>query len=216
MIVYLDESGDLGWKFDAPYMRGGSSRYLTISLLIIPKQKKHIPKRIVKKLYKKLNWPPGGELKATDIKNKEHREWLAQKQADLVSNNNDIKLAAITVKKQNVQQHLREDPEKLYNYMTRLALADEVAAYPAVDFVPDARTVKVASGNSLVDYLQTHLWYERNAQTKITSLPQQSDKNLNLQFIDYLTNFIWRKYEFNDSRPHNIVNRFINKRELFF
>jgi len=25
MIVYLDESGDLGWKFNAPFMNGGSS-----------------------------------------------------------------------------------------------------------------------------------------------------------------------------------------------
>ena len=32
--VYLDESGDLGWKFDAPYRCGGSSRYLTISAII--------------------------------------------------------------------------------------------------------------------------------------------------------------------------------------
>lgn len=30
--IYLDESGCLGWKLDAPYQRGGSSRH---SLLLL-------------------------------------------------------------------------------------------------------------------------------------------------------------------------------------
>jgi hypothetical protein len=38
--IYLDESGDLGWRFDKPYRYGGSSRYLTIvSLIISPHEK---------------------------------------------------------------------------------------------------------------------------------------------------------------------------------
>jgi hypothetical protein len=49
MNVYLDESGDLGWTFDKPYRHGGSSRYLTISVLIVPKDLSHLPKRILKK-----------------------------------------------------------------------------------------------------------------------------------------------------------------------
>lgn len=35
ITVYLDESGDLGWKFDAPYRSGGSSRYLTIAAIAV-------------------------------------------------------------------------------------------------------------------------------------------------------------------------------------
>jgi hypothetical protein len=48
MNLYLDESGDLGWKFDKPYRDGGSSRYLTIATLIIPQNLSHLPKRIIK------------------------------------------------------------------------------------------------------------------------------------------------------------------------
>jgi hypothetical protein len=36
VAIYLDESGDLGWKFDGPYLGGGSSRYLTITALCVP------------------------------------------------------------------------------------------------------------------------------------------------------------------------------------
>jgi hypothetical protein len=41
MNLYLDESGDLGWTLDKPYQAGGSSRYLTIATLIIPKTISH-------------------------------------------------------------------------------------------------------------------------------------------------------------------------------
>ncbi|WMN84132.1 DUF3800 domain-containing protein [Vibrio parahaemolyticus] len=42
--IYLDESGDLGWTFDSPYRRGGSSRYLTIASLIVSPEKKALAK----------------------------------------------------------------------------------------------------------------------------------------------------------------------------
>ena len=39
--IYLDESGDLGWKFDADFKRGGSSRYLTIAAAVIANTDRH-------------------------------------------------------------------------------------------------------------------------------------------------------------------------------
>jgi len=63
MIIYLDESGDLGWKFTAPYRNGGSSRHLTIASLAVSPPNKHRPKRLVKKLYTKFNWPTNIEKK---------------------------------------------------------------------------------------------------------------------------------------------------------
>lgn len=183
--------------------------------MVLPKSKGHLPKRLVRKLYKKAEWSPKDELKATGLTQK-LRLWFADKIVGLVNREDDIKLIAITVKKKNVQEHLRRDPNKLYNYMTRLALVDHIASYPTVEFVPDARTIKVASGNSLIDYLQIHLWFEMNVQTVITCNPQQSDKNINLQFTDYLTNFIWRKYEFNDSGPFNKLRDVVERKQLFF
>jgi hypothetical protein len=54
VLIYLDESGDLGWSFDKPYRHGGSSRYLTIASLVVDPSKKHFPKRLIKKLYTKF------------------------------------------------------------------------------------------------------------------------------------------------------------------
>ena len=68
MNIYIDESGDLGFSFSRPYGKGGSSRYLTITCLLVPKHLTHKPKRLVKKLYQRLKQPPQDELKAIDLK----------------------------------------------------------------------------------------------------------------------------------------------------
>lgn len=62
-VIYLDESGDLGWIFDAEYRRGGSSRYLTICAVITSDDKKHLPAREIKKLYKQYGFSPKEEKK---------------------------------------------------------------------------------------------------------------------------------------------------------
>ena len=71
----------------------------------------------------------------------------------LVDDYPKIKYFAITVKKENVQEHIRKDSNKLYNYMTRLLLLDELCGYDSVRIAPDPRSIKVASGNSMHDYL---------------------------------------------------------------
>jgi hypothetical protein len=215
MIVYLDESGDLGWKFDAQYRNGGSSRYLTIAMAICPKDKKALPKRCVVKFRKKLGIEAGVELKAAEL-DKENRAHLAGKVVSLLKDNPEIKVAAITVKKENVMEHIRSDPNKLYNYMIRLVLLDYIKKHPIVDFVPDKRAIKVASGNSLSDYLQTELWMVENSQTKIHNLPTESHNCQGLQFADFIANFIWRRYELNQSSAYNLLRPQIDNRVLFF
>ncbi len=168
MIICLDESGDLGWKFDAPYRRGGSSRYLTIASLVISPNKKHLPKRLIKKLYTKFNWPTNIEKKWSDMSLAE-RIWFAEKANELHSKYpSDIKYLSITVKKENVQSHIRRDANKLYNYMIGLSLLDEMSNHDKITFLPDPRSIKIESGNSLHDYLQTKLWFERRSTTILT------------------------------------------------
>ena len=83
ICIYLDESGDLGWKFDAPYRYGGSSKYLTISCLLTPKEKKDLPKHIVRKMYKKFKWNTKEKKKWSQM-SLEEREYFAER-ADMLS-----------------------------------------------------------------------------------------------------------------------------------
>jgi len=68
MIIYLDESGELGWNFTKPYGFGGSSRFLSITFLIIPEEKRHLTKRIVRKVYRCENQRTDIELKGNFLR----------------------------------------------------------------------------------------------------------------------------------------------------
>jgi len=81
--VYLDESGDLGFKFKKPFGKGGSSRYLTIALLIIPPDLSKYSKRIVRSLYTRLRRPTSNELKGSML-NLHDKVFFAKKVASKI------------------------------------------------------------------------------------------------------------------------------------
>lgn len=215
MNVYLDESGDLGWTLEKPYRKGGSSRYLTIAFLLVPSNLAHFPKRVVKKLYSRFKKPTTKEQKGWELKPNQKR-YFVNKVVKLLGEHPEIEILAITVKKENVQQHIRDDPNKLYNYMISLILLDKIQHEPVVNFIRDRRSIKVESGNSLVDYLSIKLWFEHNSNTIIHDHPLESKKVANLQFIDYISNIVWNKYEDSDTSAFNILTGKIRSIELFF
>jgi hypothetical protein len=214
MNVYIDESGDLGWTLDKPYQRGGSSKFITISHLILPKELKHIPKRLVRDLYDHMSWPTDKELKASNLKPR-HREFFAKKVASMLMSHRRIKVVAITAYKENAMRGFRRDPNKLYNYMIRLALLDHIKTFPNVAFITDKRTIKVESGNSLADYLQITLMTEYNSETVLRDLPFDSKNSLNVQFADFMANFVWRSFELGDRKAMSILSRHIISKSLY-
>lgn len=216
MIIYLDESGDLGWTFTAPYRVGGSSRHLTIASLAVTPSKKHLPKRLIRKLYTKFKWPTNIERKWADMTIAE-RVWFAkQARALRAKHPDDIRYISITVKKENVQAHIRTDANKLYNYMIGLSLINEMAMHATVTFVPDPRSIKVESGNSLHDYLQTQLWFEKQVATVLTTQPCDSAASLNVQFSDMLSGIVQGHFEDGNSQPWTDLRNHISYKTLFF
>lgn len=216
MIIYLDESGDLGWKFDAPYRNGGSSRHLTIASLVVSPQKKHLPKRLIKKLYTKFNWPTQTEKKWSDMTMNE-RVWFATKANDLLTNHpKNIRYISITVKKENVGSHIRRDANKLYNYMIGLSLLNEMKKHSEIVFIPDPRSIKVESGNSLHDYLQTKLWMELNSETFLETKPCDSATCRNVQFADMLSGVVQGYFEDKKFEPWAKLRTNISYQTLFF
>ena len=213
--IYLDESGDLGWVLNKPYHYGGSSRYLTIAFVSCPKEKTHLLKRIVRKVYEKTKTSPSVELKGSSL-SIDDKKYFARQVNNLVSMNPDIKIGAITVNKSKVQLHIREDSNKLYNYMIKLAILDTIKGEPLVNLIRDNKTIKVKSGNSLIDYLQITLWFELSSKTKIVDIPSDSKRVKNLIFIDWINNLIWGNYEYSNTAPYQILKNVIESRKLFF
>ena len=193
-IIYLDESGDLGWSFDHPYRAGGSSRHLTIAALCVPTEKKHIPKRVMKNLYNTFQWPYQEEKKWS-VMNRDERSAFAKAAHDMCEQHKDIHLHTLTVKKQNVGVHIQRDANKLYNYMIKLCLLGRMSEYDAVTLVPDQRSIKVKSGNSLHDYLQTELWLSKKVATLLSTHPLESKNCLAIQFADMLAGLVQARFE---------------------
>jgi hypothetical protein len=214
--IFIDESGDLGWTLDRPYGHGGSSRYLTIAAVVVREDEhKHRPSRLVRDMYKFHGWSAANEKKWTRMSRAERLDF-ATKAAKLAAAQPAIKLFAMTVRKANVQEHLRADPNLLYNYMLKLMLLDEMAAHDEVVLKPDPRTIKVQSGNSQHEYLQTVLWYERGARTRLHSEPEGSEKQLGIQFADMLAGVVQSNFELNQQPPWRAMKDSIAWNSLFF
>lgn len=214
-VIYLDESGDLGWKFDKQHRHGGSSRYLTIAAVIIPSAKKHLPKRIIRDLYEEYRWPTYTERKWASMK-QEQKKYFCKLAMMLAEKHPDIRYVSITVYKPHVHAHIREDGNKLYNYMIGLMLLDEMAKFNEIAFVPDPRSIKVKSGNSLSDYLQTQLWFEKNVKTRLNNHYSDSASSRGIQFADMLSGAVWQHFEDGNSDAFQLLQNHIKTKKLYF
>lgn len=213
--VFLDESGDLGFKFDAPYRAGGSSRYLTIGYLIVPDASSHIPKRLVKDVYNKLKLVRGTEVKGATLDN-EQKKAISKLTVNMLNKNPEFVLGAITVQKEKVFSHITKDPNILYNYLIRRSILYKIDKSPQARIIRDNRSVKVVNGKSCIDYLQTTLWFDHGSETQLYDHPTQSHTSLNIIFIDWITNIIWSHYESGRSDSYNILAPKLNNQTFLF
>jgi hypothetical protein len=213
-LIYIDESGDLGWSFDYPYGQRGSSRFLTIAAMILPDSLDHLPERKVRQLYTHGKWDTKREKKWVDL-SPDMRLTFAKNAVSLINAKPDISYKAIVVDKRNVNGNFRRDSNKLYNYMLRLLLLDEIAKYPQVTLIPDPRSIKVQDGKSLHHYLEM-LLYEKQALTNLETIALDSKASLNLQFVDMLAGVLGTHFEFGKSEPWNLLSSRVEVKRLFF
>jgi hypothetical protein len=84
------------------------------------------------------------------------------------------------------------------------------------EFIPDKRSIKVKSGNSLSDYLQTVLWFDCSIKTKLINNPQESHRNYNLQFMDWMAHCVWSHFENGEAIVFPKLSPAIKVRRLYF
>lgn len=100
--------------------------------------------------------------------------------------------------------------------MMRLCLLDDIQKESEVRLIPDPRTIKVKSGNSMVDYLQSVLWFDMNSKTRLIHNPMESHHNLNLQFIDVVSHIVWGNHELGRSKPWKVLEPHAKCKRLYF
>ncbi|MFC0820681.1 DUF3800 domain-containing protein [Moraxella marmotae] len=223
-LIYLDESGDLGFSMDKPYQQGGSSRMLSLAAVSLPETKSKYIQRIVRAIYQKRKRPLRHELKSVDL-NTADKALFLQLTEKLLKEHSDIQLHSITVFKDNVKPRFRQDPNVLYNYMVKLLLLETICQYEYVDFIPDRRSERVNSKWNMGEYLNQMIQeasLEHSVINKSCVIsPMDSAKHLELQFIDFYTGLVWSKYEFGDKRMIEFTSQFkdsnrLTNRQLFF
>lgn len=189
-FVILDESGDLGWEFTKPYRKGGSSRFLTIGYIICPEYLEHHLQRIVRKTYKRYGFKESREKKGAEL-HKNQRDYIVNQAVRLLESFPEIKIGAITVKKENVNSGIKRDGNLLYNYMIKLSVLNKINGRPQATLYRDERIIKVASGNSCIDYLRTILLFELSSETQLIDMPIKSHTNLSIILADWIANMCW-------------------------
>lgn len=214
MDIYLDESGCTGFKFDYPYLNGGSSRFLILGYCAIPNGENSNLLRITRKVFSnnKVNFKER-ELKGNSLKG--NKAIQACKVIKKHVSACDIQIGYIAIKKENASETFVKRSNLIYNYAVKIALADLISAQNNVNLIVDKRSMKVASKFSLKDYIKTEVNLERQADVDIVYEAADSQKYEGLQLADWIANFVWRRFENEEKDPYNIIYNCINRNHLF-
>lgn len=210
----MDEAGDTGWSLQAPYGKGGSSRFLILAAISIPAGKNNHVERIVRHLYRaRKGRALSNELKSTEINGWEKTQ-VALKLRALTQQHPAITLHAIVAEKHNVNPALRSKSESFYTHMAEQMLYSELAKQTTVEFYPDARTLKQKDRHALPNYLETRLAIGGYIPS-ITTIPSESGTYLEIQCADIITSMLFANYEYGDATWLNILAPAITITKLY-
>ena len=189
-FIYLDESGDLGFK-------KGSTKYFVISFIAMDTKTNLILKRKIKKVKEKHKIGKDIEIKGSKS-NHSLRTDVLKEICSL-----PIDIYSITTKKQGINKSLRKDTNIFYNYMVNLILVPyiERSKIGNLCLMADLRINKVSKGMRFGDYLKYKLLFENNLyKIKLDIIYLDSFTSYGLQAVDFIANGIFRSYEQADDR----------------
>ena len=216
-FAYLDESGDLGWVLDKPYQHGGSSRFLTISSILVHKADKHRLGRALDTFKRKLFVDPRLELKSTDLTPDQRILFMDIFLHEAKKVNKFLRIISKTVAKDNVKKSaFKKEPNLLYNYTTALCLLEKIADLEKVDLFADSRVTKVDAKLSFNQYLATKLAGDHDSDCQFNVHHVNSQHSQEVQCADIITNIIWRSYEFDVAWEKEKIKSYLSDGTLYF
>jgi len=205
--LYLDESGDLGFK------KLSSKWFIfTIAMTSGPRLLERVVKKIwrpLKKKHKKL-----GELhasRADDIT----RTRMLQKLNEL----DDLKVLCIILNKKKVHIDLQNQKNYLYNYTANILLdrfysGHAVKGGEQIHLFIDRKDTKKKLRENFINYLTNQMISRGQKHFSIVLHP--SHENKSLQAVDFISWAIFRKYERGDYQFYELIKgRIIDERLLF-
>ncbi len=202
MQIFIDESGNLGKR----------GRFFVICALMPenPKRLKNIIKRCIAKLAR-ANDTVLDELKSPFLTFPQKQEVLQK-----FSKKDDFHCSYIVGDKNHIYQKLLKDKNICFNYLaSHLFKAILKGTNDDVQVIIDNRSVKVASKNSLQDYIKLEALTKWGFEKKITFEYQDSQMVKNLQSVHLIANVVYGRYTYNKNHLCSLIdNKFIHRIEF--
>lgn len=191
--LIFDESGNLGQ----------AGRYFVIACIDTKEYKAlhNIMKRKLKKA--KDLFPELSTQHAHEVKANEAYPCIKYHIIECIISKN-VRISYIVVDLNHVDSKLLEDKNILYNFIMKLLISKVITEKDKgtkLNILCDNKTTKVASKNSLGDYLKLYLNYECGYNLDLNILFKDSDAGdaFIIQAADYVANAIYTYYEYNNN-----------------
>lgn len=205
--IFLDESGDLGFKKK-------SSKWFIFTIVLTNKHRKieKVVKKIrsgLKKKYKKVN-----ELHAYHC-----LPAVKTKMLKLLSEVKDLKVLCVILNKKKVYGDLRNQKNYLYNYtanilLDRLHNKKLVEIDEPIDLYIDQRDTNKFIRENFEKYLKSNFKKRGNGKVRIKIKPSHTEKCL--QAVDFISWAIFRKYESGDYEYYEMIKNKVIEENLLF
>lgn len=208
MIIFLDESGDLGFDFSKPKTSGK----FVITLLVCQNRDATdcLRKAVSRTLKNKLNHKKGGrtiqELKGTESSLEVKQYFYRQ------LHRAGWQIYTVVLNKVRVNEDLRrpDSKKKLYNFLARFILEkiDLNSAAPAVTLVTD-RCKNREEIRDFNTYVANQLEALLPLNVPLNIYHERSHDNQGLQAVDLFCWGIFRKYEKEDTEWYDVYREAI-------
>ncbi len=202
--LIFDESGNLGV----------SGRYFVISCIdtINAKSLHNIMKRKLKHAGDKF--PELKTLHAHEIKAKDAYPCVKYHILESIISK-EISISYIVVDLHYIEPRLLKDKNILYNFASKILISKLITQKDigkTINILFDNKTTKIASKNSLREYIIAYIVYEEGLDVTINFEYKDSDADdaFIVQAADYVANAIYSKYEYNNNVYSNLLNSKIN------
>jgi len=202
MVVYLDESGDLGFGG-----KKGSSKYLIITLLFV--ETSRLIRHTMKKAREELNIPRHIEIRGYNL--------FPSKLKDILRrlSNHEFPMYSLIVKKANVYRRSFAEPDRFYNFIVKEILRHainelKITSTDRLTLVADDKTRKEFWGLDFIPYLEKEF---SDIDLKVHT---EDSKAAGIGAVDVVSYAIQRLYEQNDSSYFKIIQDRVTIRPYLF
>ncbi|PSR23229.1 MAG: hypothetical protein C7B45_03805 [Sulfobacillus acidophilus] len=195
MLIFMDESGDTGFKFDL-----GSSRYFVNMLVLVPDA------QIAESLRERIEEVRRNHRWSKEFHFNETPDDIRRAFLQAMGSHRSLVFRAIVVPKTDIfSGFLRENNDSFYNYVTRQVLEYDGGTIQQAKLFIDKRGPR-AWRNALAVYLRRQL--NSRQQYKILDIKQKDWKeNALMQIADRYSGALYRKITKNDTRFYDKIKK---------